>query len=74
MNPEEKYLQGIDLSNLPLQAREVLIALGQFHERQPITAQCPKCQNILTVEERGYAWFISCPCGFCTNVARGLLK
>jgi ssDNA-binding Zn-finger/Zn-ribbon topoisomerase 1 len=74
MNPEDKYLDGIDLSTLPAQAREVLIAIGQYHVGEQITAKCPKCQKILAIREKGFAWFISCDCGFCEDICRGLLK
>jgi len=70
-----KYVDGVDLSRLPLQAGPVLIALGQSNEGKPVTAICPACGHVISVEARGNpisAWVHSCPCGVCNGSFRGL--
>ena len=53
MNPEEKYLKGIDLSILPPQAGEIIIAIGQYQNGEQITVKCPKCHKPLTFQNEG---------------------
>jgi hypothetical protein len=64
MKNEDKYVEGLDLSKLPSQARQVLIALGQYQNGAPITQRCPRCDQLLAVEKAGTAWLITCDCGF----------
>ena len=76
MTPEEKYLNGIDLTGLPPQAGPALVAIGQYSNGEQITANCPKCQKLITISElgAGYAWFVNCECGLCRDTLRGILK
>jgi len=72
MISEDKYVKGIDLSKLPPQARQVIIALGQYEDGESITQKCPSCQHVLTVEKRGTVWRVSCNCGLCNDTLKGL--
>lgn len=72
MKTEEDYLGGVDLTGLPSQARQVLIALGQHQSEVPITQKCPSCGQLLVVENKGSTWVVSCQCGLCDDNLRGL--
>lgn len=78
MTEPHKYLQGFDLSKLPVEAGPVLIALGQFQSGEVINQLCPHCRELITVSGKAVGtptpcvWFISCPCGKCNNTMRGL--
>ncbi len=78
MSSHDKYIQGIDLEHLPAGAREVLIALGQFQDGEPVDQSCPHCAQPISVEgiipdgqREPTAWLTRCPCGMCTGTFRG---
>jgi hypothetical protein len=75
----EKYVEGIDFSNMPEVARPAMIALGQFQCGDTIDQICPRCDSPITVEAKSTtpdnspsAWFVSCECGECNGAFRGL--
>jgi len=72
MSSEDKYVEGMDFSNFPPQARQVLIAFGQYEHGEPITQKCPSCNYLLVVKQKGTAWLVSCNCGLCNDTLRGL--
>jgi hypothetical protein len=72
MSSEDKYIQGMDLSRLPPQARQVIIAVGQFDSGEPITQKCPSCDHVLVVKAKRSVWFVSCNCGLCNDTLKGI--
>jgi hypothetical protein len=78
MKAPHKYLQGLDLTKLPLEAGPALIALGQFQNGEAIDQFCPYCNELITVTGKAVGtpipcvWLISCSCGKCDNTMRGL--
>lgn len=72
---EQKYLEGMDLSSLPIHAAPVLIAVGQYDKGKQITTKCPYCQSSIEVKSQGNptaVWFHSCNCGKCKGTMKGL--
>ena len=59
-------------------AREVLIALGQFQDGEPVDQSCPHCAQPISVDalipdgqREPTAWLTRCPCGMCSGTFRG---
>jgi hypothetical protein len=79
MSSYDKYLAGLDLERLPVGMKEVLIAVGQSQDSEPIDQSCPICVQPISVEPlvpKGQssptAWRTHCPCGKCNDTLRGL--
>jgi len=79
VSSHDKYIAGLDLERFPVGSREVLIAVGQSQDGEPIDQLCPHCAQPISVEpitlkgENGpCAWQVSCPCGKCNGAFRGL--
>lgn len=78
-NQYDKYVKELDFSNLPDAAKPVMIALGQFQSGDKIDQVCPDCHSKILVDPKSTtpnglpsAWFVSCKCGECNCVFRGL--
>jgi len=65
----EEFVRG---KSLPAHAKPVYIAMCQHSRGLPIDQVCPHCNGALSVEERGAAWIVNCPCGRCENTLRSL--
>jgi hypothetical protein len=78
MPSSDTDIEGIDPARLPAGARQVLIALEQSQQNQPVDQRCHFCAQPIAVEPLGLedrsptAWRTHCPCGKSNNTFRGV--
>jgi hypothetical protein len=56
---------------LPAHAKPSYIALCEYVRGLPVDQVCPYCGGAISVEPRGAAWLLGCPCGRCKDTWRG---
>jgi phage FluMu protein Com len=71
----EKFAQSMP-QNLRQLAKVSITALAQFQAGLEVKEHCPKCNELITVQEFdprfSQGWKLSCPCGKCDQTFRGL--
>lgn len=58
--------------SLPVHAKPSYIAMCEYARGLPVDQVCPYCGGAISVEARGAAWFLDCPCGRCKGTWRGV--
>lgn len=57
--------------SLPAHAKPSYIAMCEYFRGLPVDQICPYCGGAISVEPRGAAWLLYCPCGRCKDTWRG---
>lgn len=58
--------------SFPEHAKPSYMAMCEHIRGLPVDQLCPYCGGAISVETRGSAWLLDCPCGRCKDIWRGL--
>jgi len=69
---EQEAAEFVRAKSLPAHAKPSYVAMCEYVRGLPVDQACPYCGGAISVESRGAAWLLDCPCGQCKDTWRGL--